>query len=165
MPANRECSEGMQAPAGRSPVQLAMALGVKRIGLYSLWLPAALISLEMLGYLGVTPLEWLFIALAWPAAFPLTVSVLLLHRMSPFSAGLCAAFCAQSAFVPYIIYGVLGIALGGEYWLSTPAFWDVLVGIFRVFAEAAAASLPAWIVLGCTMWFRRWRRNRPPNHP
>ena len=145
-------------------VRRLKVIGFKRIALYSSWFPASLVVLEWVAYSRIQPLEWLFIALAWPAVYPLTISTLLLYRVSPFSAGFCAVLCVQATFMPYLWVGVLGFALGTEYWLSPTEFFDVLVGIFRVFAEPAVVSLLPWIVLGCSTWFRRWRRNRLRNH-
>jgi len=126
--------------------------------LYSLWFPALVTALELVGFRGIQPWEWLFIAVAWPAAFPLTVSLLLLHRAAPFAAGFCAALCIDGVLVSEL----LEVALGLDYWRSTPSFFNIIAGAFFVFVKTAALALAVWLVLECCIRFLRWRRSRVP---
>ena len=90
MPANEvNPSTGVQTP-GPARVNALRALGIKRVALYFLWVSIFLVVLELLANAGLQGLEYFFILLTWPAAIPLTVAISLLHRQTPFCAGVCA---------------------------------------------------------------------------
>ena len=114
---------------------------------FSLWLPLAVlvVSLARFGISGggmgpsATDMLLLF-AFTWPAAFPLTLAVRLLHNRSRIVAYVCGALLGAGA-----VYGVI---VGG------------LLGPVGVVGYALAASVPAWIVLGVLAIARGGGANR-----
>ena len=108
---------------------------------FSLWLPVAVlvVSLARFGIdgegMGPSPIDILMLfVFTWPAAFPLTLAVRLIHSRSRIVAYICAALLGVGA-----VYGVI---VGG------------LLGPFGVVVYALVASVPAWIVLGILAVFR-----------
>ena len=101
MPANEvNPSTGVETP-GPARVNALRARGIKRVALYSLWLPTLLGVLELLASPGLQGLEYFFILLTWPAAIPLTVAISLLHRQTPFCAGVSATILSGATVSSY----------------------------------------------------------------
>ena len=112
-----------------------------------LWLPLAVLVVSLarfgIGGVGMGPSATdmlLLFAFTWPAAFPLTLAVRLLHNRSRIVAYVCGALLGAGA-----VYGVI---VGG------------LLGPVGVIGYALAASVPAWIVLGVLAIARGGGANR-----
>ena len=125
------------------------------VALCSLWLPIFLIFVELLGHGGLQALEYLFVALAWPAAVPFTVSVALFYRQVPFLAGVAAVCLSGMIASEFLWTGILGVALGTDYWQSgSPSFTDIFMGVVRVVGTVVVPSLPVYLIVGLLIWLR-----------
>ena len=119
--------------------------------LYSVWLPITVIILTALRF-GVLQ-EWqgfsafnfvefvvqiaMLFLFAWPSGIPLTLAIQKLHRRARNT-----SFFLAIIFVPLSAYAVI---IGG------------LFGPIGMFAYAAVASVPTWMILGIVTTFQRHR--------
>ena len=161
MPANEvNPSTGVET-AGPARVNALRALGIKRVALYSLWVPIFLVVWELLANADLQGLEYFFILLTCSAAIPLTVAISLLHRQTPFCAGVCATILSGATVSPYVWTGVLSFALGMDYWQnSAPSFPEIVIGGLRIVVITVTPSLPALVILGAVTWLRRTGHNK-----
>ncbi len=119
--------------------------------LYSVWLPIAVVILtalrfvvfqeergfnefNLLGFIAQIAVLFLF---AWPSGIPLTLALRKLHRRARNT-----SFFLAIIFVPLSAYAVI---IGG------------LFGPIGIFAYAAVASVPTWLILGIVTAFQRHR--------
>ena len=101
-------------------------------------------------------MEYLFIALSWPAAVPLVFSLALLYRQAPFFAGVASVCLTGVVASKFLWTGLLSVALGADYWQSSPpGFIDVVMGAVRLVGIAVVPSLPVYAAVGAIAWFRR----------
>ena len=119
--------------------------------LYSVWLPITVIILTALrfgilqewqGFGAFNILEFvvqiaMLFLFAWPSGIPLTLAIQKLHRRARNT-----SFFLAIIFVPLSAYAVI---IGG------------LFGPIGMFAYAAVASVPTWMILGIVTAFQRHR--------
>ena len=161
MPADEVNPSTVVETPGPARVHALRALGIKRVALYSLWLPILLVVLELLASPGLQGLEYFFILLTWLAAIPLTVAITLLHRQTPFCAGVSATILSGATVSSYLWTGVLSVALGMDYWQNgDPSFPEIVIGGFRIVVITVTPSLPAFVMLGAVTWLRRTGHNK-----